>query len=191
MFFQKVWPALRAWTLGCIGLIVFLKLLFQFDSARLVWDCVKVNIPFVGGSAHKIAMSRFSRALAILYAAGLSLAQGVDIASDACANLYVGGKIKYAIPAIQSGKGLTESLARTRAVSPMVLDMLAVGERAGSMDASLQKVSDYMDGEIDAAMHTLGIALFVLMTLAAGAIVGYIVIEFWNRIYGGIAGLAR
>ncbi len=70
----------------------------------------------------------------------------------------------------------------------MVLDMLAVGERSGSMDAVLEKVAEYMDEEIDASIHKLGIALFVLMLLAAGAIVGYIVITFWMKLYGGLLG---
>ena len=187
-FFALVGPQLEAWTLGLVGTIVILKLLFQFYTARVMWDCVKVYIPGIGGSARKIAMTRFCRALAVLYAAGVSPAESVDVASDACANLFMGRALRCAIPGIQSGNGLTESLTRTRALSPMVLDMLSVGERVGSTDAALQKVSDYMDEELDASIHKIGIALFVIMILAAGVIVGYIVIDFWQKYYGGIMG---
>jgi len=188
-FFVAIWSQLRVWSLGMILLVVGLKLLFQFESVRLIWDWFKVQVPLVGGNARKIAMSRFSRALALLYTAGAPLAQSVDIASEACANIYIGMAIKHAIPAIQSGVSLTESLTRTRAVSPMVLDMLAVGERAGSTDAALQKVADYMDDELDASIHKIGIALFVVMILAAGGVIGYIVIDFWQKVYGGITEL--
>lgn len=186
-FFSTVAPQLRAWTFGMLALVVVCKLLFQFETVRLVWDCFKSQFPGVGGNARKIAMTRFCRALAMLYSAGMPVAQSVDIAADACANIYIGRAIKYAIPAIQTGTGLTESLTRTGVVSPMVLDMLSVGERAGSTDASLQKVADYMDDELDASIHKIGIALFVLMLVVAGVIVGYIVIEFWQKYYGGIA----
>jgi type IV pilus assembly protein PilC len=187
-FWAEIWPRLRVWVVGAIVLVVALKLIFQFHTPRLIFDAVKVNIPIVGGNAHKIAMSRFSRALAVLYAAGMSLAESVDIAADASGNLFVGRAVKYAVPALQSGQGLTESLTRTRVVSPMVLDMLAVGERSGSTDAVLEKVAEYMDDEIDASIHKLGIALFILMLLIAGGIVGYIVITFWMKLYGGLLG---
>lgn len=182
-FFTLIWPQLRMCLLGMVFFIVALKLLFQFEGVRLIWDWFKVQIPPVGGNARKVAMSRFSRALALLYTAGLPLAQSVDIASEACANIYIGKAIKFAIPAIQSGMSLTESLTRTHAVSPMVLDMLSVGERAGSTDAALQKVADYMDDELDASIHKIGIALGVLMLLVAGLAVGYIVIDFWGKFY--------
>ena len=118
----------------------------------------------------------------------MPLSESVDVASDACANLYIGRGMKYAIPALQSGQGLTESLASTRSVSPMVLDMLAVGEKSGSSDAVLQKVSDYMDEEVDASIHKLGIALFVLMLLAAGGVVGYIAIQFYTGYFNNVLG---
>jgi len=171
-----------------VGTVIVLKLVFQFDVPRLVWDTIKVHIPIVGGNARKIALSRFSNALAVLYAAGVSMADGVDIAADACANLYVGRSIKYAIPALQSGRGLTESLTRTRVISPMVLDMLAVGERSGDMDATLQKATEYMDSEVDASIHKIGIALFVVMILIAGIIVGRMVVDFWQKFYSGLKG---
>lgn len=186
-FWSIVGPQLAMCFFAVLGLIVIAKLVFQFDFARTVWDSMKLYVPGAGGTARKIAMSRFSRAMAVLYAAGISITESVDIASDACANLYLGGRMKYAIPSLQSGQGITESLARTDAVSPMVLDMLAVGEKSGSQDAVLQKVSDYMDDEVDASMHKLSIALFVVMLLAAGVLVGYVVIEFWQKFYGQVS----
>lgn len=170
-FINAVWNAngllLEAVVIG----IIALKLLFQFSGVRLVWDTVKTVPPVIGTAAHKIAMSRFSKALAILQSAGIPLAQCVSISADACANLSIGRGIKRAIPAIQSGEGLTESLARTGYVSSMVLDMLSTGERTGSMEGVLDKVAEYMDGEVDATIHKLGLALFVLCILIAGIIV--------------------
>lgn len=186
-FMAIVGPQLEALAFGAIGVIIFLKLVFQFATVRLIWDSIKVYVPIVGQSARKVALSRFSRALAVLYAAGIATVESVEVASDACANLYIARGVKYAIPAIMSGQGLTESLTRTRVISPMVLDMLSIGERAGSTDASLQKVADYMDDELDASIHKIGIALFVVMLLAVGVVVGYIAIEFYQRLYGNIS----
>lgn len=187
-FFALVWPSLGGWILRVLLIIVVLKLVFQFYTPRLIWDCVKVQIPVVGGNARRIAMSRFSRAMAVLYAAGMSMSDCIDIAADACANLYIGRAMKHAIPALQSGVGLTEALTRTGAVSPMVLDMMSVGERSGSTDAVLEKVADYMDDEVDASIHKIGIALFVLMILIAAVVVASIVIRFYTGYFSKMLG---
>jgi type II secretory pathway component PulF len=170
-FVREVWESNRLLIEGLIVALIACKLLLQFKPVRLVWDTVKIVPPVLGTAAHKIAMSRFSKALAILHSAGLPLAQCVSISADACANLAVGEAIRRAIPAIQAGEGLTESLAKTRRVSPMVLDMLVTGERTGSMEIVLSKVSEYMDSEVDATLHKVGLALFVLCILIAGGIV--------------------
>lgn len=182
-FFVLVWPSLSVWVVRILAIIVVLKLVFQFYTPRLIWDCVKVHIPVVGGNARKIAMSRFSRAMAVLYAAGMSMSESIDLAAEACANLYISRAMKYAIPAIQSGVGLTEALTRTGAVSPMVLDMMSVGERSGSTDAVLQKVADYMDDEVDASVHKIGIALFVLMILIAAVVVLMVAIRSYTGMF--------
>lgn len=179
-FIQEVWASNKALFAWLVAIIVALKFLFQFNSVRFVWDTVKTVPPIVGTAARKVAMSRFSKAMAILYSAGLPMAQCLSISADACANLSVGRGIKKALPAIQSGEGLTESLAKTGYVMPMVLDMLTTGERTGSMDTVLNKTAEYMDSEVDATIHKLGIALFVLCILVAGAIVLHMAIGSYS-----------
>ena len=160
-----------------------LKLVFQFRVPRLIWDTVKVVPPILGTAAQKIAMSRFCRALALLYSAGMPVGQSLHAAAEASANLAVAGGIARAIPSIQAGEGLTESLRKTGKVMPMVLDMLGTGEKAGAIDAVLQKVADYADDEADATIHKLGIGIFVLMLLVAAWLVLVEVVGF----YGGMA----
>jgi type II secretory pathway component PulF len=180
-------PELFKIALLFIGIIIVFKLLFQFHTMRLIWDTVKIVPPVIGTAANKIAMSRFCRAMAVVYSAGMAADEAVNIASDATGNLAIARKLKYAIPAIQSGQGLTESLIRTGAIMPMVLDMLTTGEKAGSIDAVLQKVADYMDDETDSTLHKVGIALFILMILIAGIVVMKIVIDFYMKYVNGIA----
>ncbi|NLN76619.1 MAG: type II secretion system F family protein [Armatimonadetes bacterium] len=185
-FLSLVLPTVLSCLAKLIVALIIFKLVFQFDVPRLIWDALKVWIPVVGANARKIAMSRFSRSLAILYAAGVSMAESVDLASDVCGNLYIARSMKRAIPAIRSGTGLTEALGKTGAVSPIVLDMLIVGERTGSADTVLEKVADYMDDEVDASIHKISIALFVLMILIAAGIVGSIVVKFYSGFFTNI-----
>ncbi len=186
VFIKAIAPGLIKWIVGALLVVVVLKLVFQFDTARLAWDSVKTVPPIVGGVAMKIAMSRFSRALAVLYGAGMPIAEAVSVGADASANLAIGRGIKLAVPAIQSGEGLTESLTKTHMLLPIVLDMMMAGEKSGNVDAALQKAADYMEDEVDATIHKLGIALLILMLLIAGVVVGLIVVDFWTKYYGGL-----
>lgn len=178
-FLVSLWSSLKIWLPWFIVMIIVMKFLFQFESIRLIWDLVKITPPVIGTTARKIAMSRFSRALALLYSAGLTVSEAVRVASDACANVYIGRKIQYAIPALNAGQGIVESLEKTGAVMPMVLDMLVMGEKTGNLGSILQKTADYMDEEVDATIHKLSIVLFVLSILIAGIIVGAMVIQFY------------
>lgn len=190
-FGASLFASISIWFPWAIAALIVLKLLLQFEAVRWVWDFVKVLPPIIGTTARKIAMSRFSRALAVLYSAGMPISEAVSVAADACANVAIGRGIRSCVPAVQAGHGLTESLARTRAVTPMVLDMLSTGEKTGSMDTVLQKVADYMDDEADATIHKLGIALFVFMILIAAIIIGIRVIGFYGSYFGGVMEQAK
>ena len=168
--------------------VIILKLLFQFRPVRLVWDFVKLQLPWVGTTARKIAMSRFSRALAVLYSAGLSMSEAVSVSADACANLALAGRIKKAIPDLQAGVGLTTSLEKTGAVTPMVLDMLTSGEKTGSTDLVLHKVADYTDDEVDVTISKMGIVLFVSAILIAGVLVAMQLVSFYGGYFDKLLG---
>lgn len=187
-FLWAVLPGLRNWALGIAATYIVLKFVFQFTAVKFVWDSVKILPPVLGTSARKIAMSRFSRALAVLYSAGLPISDSVSIAAESCGNILIGNQIKRAIPRINEGVGLTESLVRTGALLPMVVDMLVVGEKTGDMDPVLQKVSEYMDSEVDVTIQKSGIALFVLLIVIAGVIVGFVALSFYAGYFGKLLG---
>lgn len=180
-FVDNLWAGNRSIAVFLLCTLVALKLLFQFRPVRLMWDSIKITPPVVGTVARKIAMSRFSKALAVLYSAGLPMTQAVAAAADASANEWISHRIRSVLPALQAGEGLTESLARTGCVLTMVLDMLSTGERTGSMDAVLNKVADYMDEEADATIHKLGIAVFVLAILVAGGVVLMMLVQGYTN----------
>lgn len=148
--------------------IIACKFLFQFEQVRFAWDIVKIQPPVLGTMVRKIAMSRFCRALAMLYSAGIPIARAVSISADACANIAIGASIKKVIPAINDGNPLAESLRKTGMILPEVIDMLEVGEKTGSSDATLKKVADYMEDEANTTLKKLPVVLFVLMMVIAG-----------------------
>jgi len=180
-FVADLWASLSVWLPWAIAALVVLKLLFQLKPVRLAWDTVKVQPPVIGTAARKVAMSRFSRAFAVLYSAGLPMSNALDASADACANLYIGEALKSAKPAIEAGQGLAVSLERLHVLSPIVADMLTVGERTGDIDSVLSKAADYMESENEVTLHKLAIGVFVAAICIAGIVVGMMAV----RSYGG------
>ena len=178
--------SLKTYGMALVAFIVLAKLIMQFKSARLVWDTIKIQPPILGMVARKIAMSRFCKALALLYSAGLPVTRAVAIAAEASANVALGNMLKRAIPTLNQGHPLTDSLQRTGAVLPVVLEMMAIGDKTGNYDDVLQKVADYMDDEADATIQKLSIALFVVMIVFVGVLIAGDVLRQFLSYFGGI-----
>jgi type IV pilus assembly protein PilC len=191
---EAYFAALKQWFITWVPRLllaaVLVKLLFQFSCVKKAWDAFKLMIPIIGPTARRIAMLRFSRVLASLYGAGLPLTEAVSVSSDACANLALGARISRAISALRSGIGLTQALQRTGAFAPIVLDMLLTGEKTGRIDDTLNTVADYMEGEVDASLQKLAIALFVVALLVVSILVILLLVRFYtsyfNKVMGGI-----
>lgn len=184
---QVVWAQFQTIGIPILVILIVCRFLFQFTPVRQAWDIVKIQPPVLGTMAWKIAMSRFSKTLAMLYSSGVSIAQAVSISADACANVAIGIRIKRAVPALNSGQSLSKSLYETKMLLPEVVDMLDVGDKTGSYDETLHKISEYMDDETKTTLRKLPVVLFVLMMVIAGlftyliALSGYT--SYFNKVF--------
>ncbi len=176
--------AFRAIVIGQVvplfAIMFMARFVFQFRAARMVWDFVKTQVPWIGSTARKIALSRFCRALALLHSSGVPVSQSLATAADASGNLFIGSRIRAAVPAVVAGQGLTESLEKTGAVSHLVLEMLATGEKAGNLEMVLQKAADYLSQEVDVTLHKVAVLAFVVPLLLFSIRVGLTVLSFYS-----------
>ncbi|MFQ3548272.1 MAG: type II secretion system F family protein [Armatimonadota bacterium] len=182
-FINSLWASVRLWLPYVFIVFIILKLLFQFDSVRYLWDLIKINIPFFGKVAHKLALSRFSKIMAITYNAGLNMSDCVKISGESSGNMAINKALKKAIVSLQSGRGVVESLTRTKVLNPMVMDMLATGEKTGVYDNVLNTAAEHMESECDNAIQAMSVMLFVSLILIAGFFVIRIVINFYTQYY--------
>ncbi|MGQ9456465.1 MAG: type II secretion system F family protein [Armatimonadota bacterium] len=187
-FLLAVYSNICLIVLGLVGFIVAIKLVFQFESTRLVWDFIKLRFPVLGWSAHKTAMARFSRAMSALYAAGVSIAECVSISADASGNVYLARRLKGVIDRLHAGESLATSLSASRALSPIVLDMLATGDKTGAIDVVLDKIAEYMEEEVDATLQKVGPVLLVVGVSIAGFVVGMMVVNFYSGYFSNLLG---
>ena len=191
---DRGWPVvfflLRSRVLLVVVFLVMLwagiKLLLALPPVRLVWDQVKISFPVLGSAMRKLAMSRFAMTLSVTYAAGIPLGQAVELSSDAMGNEVLRQSVLRSVPELRAGGQLSEAFKRTGGMPDLVLGMVATGERTGSLDTVLDKVSEYYNSEAEATIEKSGYLLFVLLILALGAVVGLYYIGFFTRHYGGL-----
>jgi len=172
--------AVLAGLLGAVGLGYWLVRAYQkSEQGRTIVDRMRLTLPIFGGVAQKIVMSRFCRALAALYSAGVTMPESVKLSADASANLAVASEVRAAIPHLQKGGRLSEVLATSRYVPATVVAMLRTGEETGDIDATLQKVADYYDDEAKTKIRQMATAIVPICVIIAAIFVVLILASFY------------
>lgn len=153
------------------------------------WDYVKLKLPVFGKLAHKQALSRFSRTFCSLFAAAVPMLQMMSIVSTVVGNEVLARLLREAREGLRSGNSITEPFRNTWLFPPMVVQMLAVGERTGSLDSMLEKVADFYEADVDQMADRLKAMLEPIMILILACIVGLIVMAVMLPSFKLIGGL--
>jgi type IV pilus assembly protein PilC len=170
---------------GSIFLWWLARYLIQIPAYATLWDGFKMRLPGAGDVARKYATARFCRALGTLYAGGVNLPRGVEIAARVCGNQAISQKMQESVPLLMQGHGVGEMLARSGVLSPIAVQMARTGEQTGSLDDTLSRVADYLESEADTKSHQLAVGLGVAALLFAAIVVVFIAITFYvGRING-------
>lgn len=141
------------------------------DKGRFLWDRWKLRLPVAGSLVLRATMTRFSRAFAMSYSAGVPLVQALRITAQAIGNQYVGSKIDQMRNSLERGTTLTQGAASTELFPPLVLQMLAVGEETGQVDHMLREVADFYEREVDYDLKNLTAAIEPILVAFMGIIV--------------------
>lgn len=158
------------------------------DSGRLTWDTLKLKAPVFGKLAHKTALSRFSRTLAVLSRTGVPILQAIDIVADTSGNQLVAKALDEVKESVRSGESLAAPLSRHKVFPPMVVQMMTVGEETGELDQMLAKVADFYESEVEDTVSALTSLIEPLLIVVMGVTVGGILIALYLPIFN-IAGL--
>ena len=152
-------------------------------DARLRFDQAKLRIPIFGDLFQKVAVSRFSRTLALLLRAGVPVLQALDIVGDSTGNEVLARAADDVKESVRSGESMSGPLARHSVFPPMVVQMIAVGEDTGALDAMLDKVSDFYDQEVESTTEALTSLIEPIMIAVLGGIVGAMVIALYMPMF--------
>jgi len=176
--------------IGFVGILVALKTWYGTPGGRLALDTVILKLPVLGILMRKIAVARFTRTLGTLISSGVPILEGLDITAKTAGNAVVEQALIKVRRSLEEGKSLTEPLKDSQVFPGMVTQMIAVGEQTGAMDAMLQKIADFYEEEVDAAVKDLLTALEPVMIVFLGVVVGGVVISMYLPLFSLIGKLS-
>jgi type IV pilus assembly protein PilC len=172
------------------GVAIALKLWHATENGRYILDGLLLKLPLVGILLRKIAVARFTRTLGTLISSGVPILEGLDITARTAGNAVIEKALGQVRKALEQGKNLADPLKETNVFPGMVTQMIGVGEQTGAMDAMLQKIADFYEEEVDAAVKDLLAALEPAMIVFLGVVVGGIVISMYLPLFSLIGKLA-
>lgn len=176
--------------LGAGGLGYALKRYYGTEGGRKLIDRNALRVPVLGDLIRKAAVAKFTRTLGTLISSGVPILDGLAIVARTAGNKTVEQALLTARQSISEGKTVSEPLAQTKVFPPMVVQMIAVGETTGALDAMLSKIADFYDDEVDTAVGALTSLLEPMLMVFLGLTIGFIVIAMYMPIFqmGSVVG---
>jgi type IV pilus assembly protein PilC len=153
------------------------------DRVRRIRDPLKLKLPIFGELFRKVAIARFARNLGTMMHSGVPILQSLEIVSDATGNIVLETAIKDVQESVRSGESLTRPLAQHEVFPPMVVQMMAVGEDTGALDAMLHKIAEFYDEEVKTTTETLTSLIEPLMIAVLGGIIGSMIVALYMPIF--------
>ncbi|MDH4222990.1 MAG: type II secretion system F family protein [candidate division Zixibacteria bacterium] len=174
---------LRNNSLTGLILLALLAIGFRFyiktDQGHLTVDKILLRLPLIGSLLRKSAISRFTRTLGTLISSGVSILDALDITAKTAGNRVIQEAIKKSVLSIAEGETITQPLKETGVFPPMVTQMISVGEKTGGLDDMLNKIADFYEEEVDAAVSTLTSMIEPVVIIFMGVVVGGILISMY------------
>jgi len=169
--------------IGAVAANFAFKFWVGTSSGRFIWDSFKLRAPVFGQLTRKVALARFTRTFGTLVSAGVPILSALDIVADTAGNEVVAREVKKARSAIKEGEAIAKPLADSKVFPSMLVQMIAVGEETGALDAMLNKIADFYDEEVSAQVDALTSLIEPLMMATLGGVVGAMVVALYMPMF--------
>jgi MSHA biogenesis protein MshG len=167
-FFLAYWLFLA----GAAALAVFgFASYIGTERGRYEWDRLKLRIPVVGRIIFKATLARFARGFSIAADAGVPIVQGLTVVAAVVDNAYLSRRIEQMREGVERGESVLRTAVTTGVFTPVVLQMIAVGEETGELDSLLAEIADMYEREVDYEIRNLSTSIEPIVTIALGALV--------------------
>jgi MSHA biogenesis protein MshG len=167
-FTVSYWPAM-ALALG--GMVFGFISWIGTPPGRLSWDKRKLRIPVAGKIIHKATMARFARSFALSMRSGVPIVQALTVVSQTVDNAYLGMRVDQMRDGVERGESILRTATAAGIFTPIVLQMIAVGEEAGSLDELMDEIAQMYEREVDYELKTLSSQIEPIMITFLGVMV--------------------
>lgn len=165
------------------GLYTFFYFWKRSKKMQDFMDRAMLQMPIFGELLRKAAIARWTRTLSTMFAAGVNLVEALESVAGAAGNVVYYDATKKIQRDVSSGSGLTVSMQETELFPSMVLQMVAIGEEAGSLDAMLSKVADFYEAEVDDAVAAISSLMEPVIMVVLGGLIGGMVVAMYLPIF--------
>ena len=168
--------------------VYFLIQYLNTESGIKFKDNFKINVPVFGGMFRKLYMARFARTGQTLLSTGVSMLDMLKITGRAVNNTVIQKSIERATEKVQGGKALSTALEPEDSITPLVPQMIKIGEQSGRIDEMMGKVAQVYEDELDEQIRTISTSiepiLMVVLAVVAGGMVGAILLPIYSLVNG-------
>jgi type IV pilus assembly protein PilC len=169
--------------LGGGGLVYGWFHFIKTKPGREFWDSRRIKLPIFGVIAHKICLARFTRTLASLIRSGVPILEVLNIVSQTVGNVVMEKAIKVAASDIERGESISAALSKHPVFPSMIIRMITAGEQTGKIDNMLERISDFLDEEIETTLAGLTSLIEPILIVFLGVVIGGMVICMFLPIF--------
>ncbi|NLN59993.1 MAG: type II secretion system F family protein [Deltaproteobacteria bacterium] len=169
--------------IAVVILIFVFKQFYKTRKGRYLVDNFLLKSPVFGPLLRKVAVAKFTRTLATMMSSGVPILEGLTIVSKTAGNVIIERALINTRQSISEGKSIAEPLQESGVFPSMVVQMIAVGESTGALDAMLTKIADFYDDEVDVAVEAMTALLEPFMMVFLGGVVGGMIIAMYLPIF--------
>lgn len=167
-FMLNYWYLLLFVTLGAVTVI---RLWLATPEGLIIWHRWKLKLPVIGSLFERIHLGRFCRSFAMILRSGLPIVQGLNTVSEAVGNDHMAKLIRDMRGYIERGGSFLQSASQSGLFTPLVLQMISVGEETGAMDEMLAEAADFYEQEVDYDLKSLADAIEPILIIGIGAMI--------------------
>ncbi|MDB6032411.1 MAG: pilus assembly protein PilC [Verrucomicrobiales bacterium] len=166
-----------------VGIVYGWLAYIKTKSGQEFWDRTRIKLPIFGHIAHKICLARFTRTLSSLIRSGVPILEVLGIVQNTVGNVVMEKAIKTAATDIERGEGIANALGKHPIFPAMIVRMITAGEQTGKIESMLERISDFLDEEIETTLSGLTSLIEPLLIVFLGVVVGGIAICMFLPIF--------
>lgn len=167
-FMVRFWPLLLLLVIGCV---VGFRMYIATSKGRYHWDKLKLRIPIVGKILLKGTLARFARSFALSVKSGVPIVQGLTVVAQTVDNAYIASRVDHMREGVERGESILRTAVAAGVFTPVVLQMISVGEETGELDDLMNEIAEMYEREVDYELKTLSAQIEPILLVGLGGLV--------------------